>query len=47
MISIKDLKNIKDLIKQAIKIDNWLYQSDKVQKGPEKVLVLYKMQITH
>jgi hypothetical protein len=43
MISIEDPKNIRDLIKQAIKIDNWLYQSDKAWKGLKKTLALYKI----
>jgi hypothetical protein len=43
IISIEDPENIRDLIEQAIKIDNQLYQSDRAQKGLEKALALYKM----
>ena len=32
IISIKDFKDIKELIKQAIKIDNRIYQSKKARK---------------
>jgi hypothetical protein len=47
MISMEDPENIRDLIEQAIKIDNRLYQSDRAWKGPEKAPTLYKMQIMH
>jgi hypothetical protein len=40
---MEDPENMRDLIEQAIKIDNWLYQSDRVRKGLEKALALYKM----
>jgi hypothetical protein len=47
MISMEDPKNMRDLIEQAIKIDNRLYQSDRARKGLEKALALYKTQTTH
>ena len=38
MISIEDPNNIKELIKQAIKVDNKIYQSKKAKRELGKLL---------
>ena len=38
IILIEDLKNIKKLIKQTIKVDNRIYQSKKVKREPGRLL---------
>ena len=38
IILIKDSKDIKELIKQAIKIDNRIYQSKKAKRELSKLL---------
>ena len=38
IILIKDPKDIKELIKQIIKIDNRIYQNKKAKKEPGKLL---------
>ena len=38
IILIEDLKDIRELIKQAIKIDNRIYQSKKAKKELGKLL---------
>ena len=45
IISIKDLKDIKELIKQVIKIDNKIYQSKKARRELGKLLQVYKSQV--
>ena len=37
MISIKDSNNIKELIKQAIKINNKIYQSKRARRDPGRL----------
>ena len=37
MISIKDPKDIKELIKQVIKVDNKIYQSKKAKRELSKL----------
>ena len=38
IISIKDPKNIKELIKQAIKVDNKIYQNKRARRELGKLL---------
>ena len=38
IISIKEFKNIKELIKQAIKVNNKIYQSKKARKELGRLL---------
>ena len=38
IISIEDLKDIKELIKQAIKVDNRIYQSKRARREPGRLL---------
>ena len=42
---MEDPKNIKELIKQAIKVDNRIYQSKKTKKELGKLLQVYKSQV--
>ena len=42
IISIEDPNNIKELIKQAIKVDNRIYQSKKAKRELGKLLQVYK-----
>ena len=44
IILIKDFKDIKELIKQAIKVDNKIYQSKRTKKEPGRLLQVYKSQ---
>ena len=37
-------KDIRELIKQAIKVDNKIYQSKRARKEPGKLLQVYKSQ---
>ena len=43
IISIEDFKDIKELIKQIIKVDNRIYQSKKAKKELSKLLQVYKL----
>ena len=43
IILIKDLKDIKKLIKQAIKVDNRIYQNKKARRELNKLLQVYKL----
>ena len=43
IILIKDLKDIKELIKQAIKIDNKIYQSKKARRELGRLPQVYKL----
>ena len=45
IISMEDPNNIKELIKQAIKIDNRIYQSKKARRELSKLLQVHKSQI--
>ena len=38
IISIEDPNNIKELIKQAIKVNNKIYQSKKAKREPSRLL---------
>ena len=38
IILIEDLKDIKELIKQTIKVDNRIYQSKKAKREPGRLL---------
>ena len=38
IILIKDLKDIKELIKQTIKIDNRIYQNKRAKREPNRLL---------
>ena len=38
IILIKDFKDIKELIKQAIKVDNKIYQSKKAKRELDRLL---------
>ena len=42
IISMEDLKDIRELIKQTIKIDNRIYQSKKAKKELNRLLQVYK-----
>ena len=44
IILIKDPNNIKKLIKQAIKVDNKIYQSKKTKRELGRLLQVYKLQ---
>ena len=44
IILIKDLKDIRKLIKQAIKVDNRIYQSKRAKKDLSRLLQIYKSQ---
>ena len=43
IISIEDFKDIKELIKQTIKINNRIYQSKKIKKKLSKLPQVYKL----
>ena len=45
IILIEDSNNIKELIKQAIKVDNRIYQSKKTKKELGKLPQIYKSQV--
>ena len=42
MILMEDPKNIKELIKQAIKVDNRIYQSKKTRRELSRLPQVYK-----
>ena len=42
IILMENLNNIRELIKQAIKVDNRIYQSKKTKKKLGKLLQVYK-----
>ena len=44
MILIKDFKDIKELIKQAIKVDNKIYQSKRARRELSRLPQVYKLQ---
>ena len=44
MIAINNLDNLIELIKQAIKVDNKIYQSKRAKIGLGRLLQLYKPQ---
>ena len=41
---MEDFKDIRELIKQVIKMDNRIYQSKKARKEPSRLLQVYKSQ---
>ena len=43
IISIEDPKDIKELIKQTIKVDNRIYQSKKTKREPGRLPQVYKL----
>ena len=43
IILIEDFKNIRDLIKQIIKIDNRIYQSKRAKRELNRLLQVYKL----
>ena len=45
IILIKDPNNMKKLIKQAIKVDNRIYQSKKTKRELGRLLQVYKSQV--
>ena len=45
IISIEDFKDIKELIKQVIKINNRIYQSKRAKRKLNKLLQVYKSQV--
>ena len=45
IILIKDSNDIRELIKQTIKIDNRIYQSKKAKRKLGKLLQVYKSQV--
>ena len=42
LILIKDIKDIKSLINQAIKINTKIYQRERANKGSIKTIFIYK-----
>ena len=44
IILIKDFKDIKKLIKQAIKVNNKIYQNKRARRKPGKLPQIYKSQ---
>ena len=45
IILIKDPKDIRELIKQAIKVDNRIYQSKRVKRELSRLPQMYKSQV--
>ena len=41
---MEDLKDIRELIKQTIKVDNRIYQSKRAKKDLGRLLQVYKLQ---
>ena len=41
---MEDSKNIKELIKQAIKVDNKIYQNKRARRELSRLLQIYKLQ---
>ena len=44
IILMENLKDIKELIKQVIKVNNRIYQSKRARREPGKLLQIYKLQ---
>ena len=42
---MEDFKDMRELIKQTIKIDNRIYQSKKTRKELSRLLQVYKLQV--